>query len=413
MAKLKIYYDARHISKKSGDAPVKVAITHRSRNAYIELSIRLKPAQWDGTKVEKHPNKKSLNDTIRRKMAEYQTVLSKIEDTYDIDQMTANEIRDALVDGINPDRIKPQVNTVKAVFAQFNEHKSGRTKGLYECTERKVCAFASTGYDRLRFDDINVDWLHRFNEFLAKTAPAANARAIHMRNLRAVFNYAIDNEITNNYPFRRFKIKNEATRKRNFDVETLRTIFNADCLEPWQEKYRDLFKLTFMLIGINFVDLCNLQTVSGGRVEYIRAKTKKPYSIKMEPEVADIIAKYRGKSHLLNYLDTNKDYRCFYMNVCKGLRAIKNKLNEMPGFEIDTLTTYWARHSWATIAASLDIPKETIAAALGHSGHTVTDIYIEFDRSKIDVANRRVLNWVLYGYEGGYEPKAASEQRSE
>ena len=57
---------------------------------------------------------------------------------------------------------------------------------------------------------------------------------------------------------------------------------------------------------------------------------------------------------------------------------------------------YWARHSWATIAAELDIPKETIAAALGHSSSTVTDIYINFDRTKIDRANRQVLDYVLY-----------------
>ena len=58
---------------------------------------------------------------------------------------------------------------------------------------------------------------------------------------------------------------------------------------------------------------------------------------------------------------------------------------------------YKARHSWATIAAELEIPKETIAAALGHGGNTVTDIYIDFDRKKVDEANRRVLDWVLYG----------------
>ena len=412
MAKLKIYFDARHVSKKTEDAPLKVAVTHRSRNAYIELNIRLKPVQWDGTKVDKHPNKKALNDTIRRKMAEFQAILSKLEDTHDVDSMSANDIRDALVEGINPERIKPTENTVLNVFAQFMEHKSGRTKDLYECTERKVCAFVGKGADKLRYEQINVEWLHRFNDYLAKTAPSANARAIHMRNLRAVFNYAIDNEITTNYPFRRFKIKNEATRKRNFDVDTLRAIFNADNLEPWQEKYRDLFKLTFMLIGINFVDLCNLTEVRNGRVEYIRAKTKKPYSIKMEPEIAYIIAKYRGVSHLLNYLDSYKSYRHFYNNTCKGLRAVKEQVNKLPGIEIDTLTTYWARHSWATIAASLDIPKETIAAALGHSGHTVTDIYIEFDKRKVDVANRRVLNYVLYGYEGGYAPEEAVKEHS-
>jgi integrase len=61
------------------------------------------------------------------------------------------------------------------------------------------------------------------------------------------------------------------------------------------------------------------------------------------------------------------------------------------------ISTYWARHTWATIAASLDIPKETIAQALGHSSNTVTDIYIEFDQRKVDVANRKVLDWVIYG----------------
>lgn len=61
------------------------------------------------------------------------------------------------------------------------------------------------------------------------------------------------------------------------------------------------------------------------------------------------------------------------------------------------LTTYWARHTWVAIAASLDIPKDTIAAALGHGETTVTDIYIGFDQNKVDAANRKVLDWVLYG----------------
>ena len=62
------------------------------------------------------------------------------------------------------------------------------------------------------------------------------------------------------------------------------------------------------------------------------------------------------------------------------------------------MTTYWARHTWATIAAvDLDIPKDTIAHALGHGNNTVTDIYIDFDQRKVDKANRRVLDWVLYG----------------
>ena len=94
---------------------------------------------------------------------------------------------------------------------------------------------------------------------------------------------------------------------------------------------------------------------------------------------------------MLNFTDTYANYRHFYNNLCTGLREIRDQL------KLGELTTYWARHSWATIAASLDIPKETIAAALGHGGNTVTDIYIEFDKRKIDEANRKVLDWVLYG----------------
>ena len=407
MAKLKIFLDARHVSVKTSEAALKVAVSHLSKTAYIPLEISLKPSQWDakGCKVTQHPKRKSLNDAISAKLLEYKVVLSEVAEKYDLDTLSANELRDLLVDWKNSDKIRIDDNCVMSVFGRFMEHKTGRTRNLYECTEKKIRAFLGKEADRLRFEQVNVEWLHRFNDYLAQTAPSANSRSIHMRNFRAIFNYAIDNEITTNYPFRRFKIKGEPTRKRNFDVETLRAIFNADVLDSWMVRYRDLFKLTFMLIGINFVDLCNLKDVRNGRIEYVRAKTHKLYSIKLEPEIEAIIAKYRGDIHLLNYMDTYKDYRSFYMNTCTGLKAIRERLAEKNILNIDTLTTYWARHSWATIAASLDIPKETIAAALGHSSHTVTDIYIEFDYRKVDEANRRVLNWVLYGYEGGYAPQ--------
>ena len=407
MAKLKIFLDARHVSMQTSDAAFPLAVSHLSKTAYIPLEISLKPSQWDakGCKVTQHPKRKSLNDAISAKLLEYKVVLSEVAEKYDLDTLSANELRDLLVDWKNSDKIRIDDNCVMSVFGRFMEHKTGRTKNLYECTEKKIRSFLGKEADRLRFEQVNVEWLHRFNDYLAQTAPSANSRSIHMRNFRAIFNYAIDNEITTNYPFRRFKIKGEPTRKRNFDVETLRAIFNADVLDSWMVRYRDLFKLTFMLIGINFVDLCNLKDVRNGRIEYVRAKTHKLYSIKLEPEIEAIIAKYRGDIHLLNYMDTYKDYRSFYMNTCTGLKAIRERLAEKNILNIDTLTTYWARHSWATIAASLDIPKETIAAALGHSSHTVTDIYIEFDYRKVDEANRRVLNWVLYGYEGGYAPQ--------
>ena len=117
----------------------------------------------------------------------------------------------------------------------------------------------------------------------------------------------------------------------------------------------------------------------------------------------ELIEKYRGEKFLLNILDRYQDYKDFTKRMNKTLKEIGpmqrvgrgGKKERKPLFP--KISTYWSRHSWATIAASLDIPRDTIAHALGHGNNTVTDIYIDFDQSKVDEANRKVLDWVLYG----------------
>lgn len=131
-----------------------------------------------------------------------------------------------------------------------------------------------------------------------------NAYAIHLRNIRAVFNWAIDEEYTSNYPFRKFKIQSEVTRKRSLTVEQLRTLRDYPC-EDYQVRYRDMFMLMFYLIGINAADLflAKPDQVVNGRLEYKRAKTGRLYSVLIQPEAQEIINKYRGKKYLINIMD--------------------------------------------------------------------------------------------------------------
>lgn len=408
MASIKLYLDTRK-SKNNPDKQVqlKLAINHRSSTVYLLLGVALYPSQWDSKKlrIKDHPNKMHLNAFIGKKVTDAELAILKLSETVNIDTLSATELRAKLDTALNGEKVA-QVSANKSTedpnsfanwFKRFIEHKSGRTKGIYESTYKHLVAWLGEDkFKKLHFEDIKVAWLDDFCAHLSKTNKV-NTISIHMRNIRAVVNYAIDNEVTTYYAFRRYKIKNEATRKRNFDVDTLRRVFNVE-VEPWMERYRDMFKLTFMLIGINPVDLTNLKAVENGRVNYIRAKTHKPYSIKVEPEAQEIIDRYRGENQLLNMLDTAKAHKYFANRMAFGFRKIREVLNAQPGYkEIDTLSMYWARHSWATIAASLDIPKDTIAAALGHGSKTVTDIYIEFDMRKVDEANRKVLDWVLYG----------------
>lgn len=114
-----------------------------------------------------------------------------------------------------------------------------------------------------------------------------------------------------------------------------------------------------------------------------------------------IIDKFRGKGdYLLDIMDSYKNYKDFLHRMGTTLKQIGEverkglggKKNRKPLFP--DLSSYWSRHTWATIAASLDIPKETISASLGHGGNSVTDIYIKFDENKIDKANRKVIDYV-------------------
>jgi integrase len=162
------------------------------------------------------------------------------------------------------------------------------------------------------------------------------------------------------------------------------------------------------MIGINSVDLFKMPPLKSNRISYIRQKTDKERAsnvrrieFTLQPEAEEIIKKYAGKNYMLDVMDTYNNHVDFTHRMNLGLQ----KMGELKrvgrgGKKIITpafpgITSYWARHTWATLAAELEIPKETIGAALGHAGTSVTDIYINFDKKKIDEANRKVIDFIL------------------
>lgn len=404
MASIKLYLDARSV-KPGQPAPIKIAISQKGKTSLLPIGVKVLPQQWDkiNSKVVLHPRAKSLNSFIGIRFYEVQDILMQMR--VEIASMTAQEIKKMLnkklLNNNSNDEDEPKDLFIPYFESFIGLKTKNRTIEIYNHTLSKIKKFCPN-YESLRFTDINRNWLTNFDSFLSITSPARNARNIHLRNIRAVFNSAIDDEMTTSYPFRKFKIRPEATVKRSLTVDQLRTLFSFP-VEHHTEQYLDMFKLIFFLIGINIVDLCNLKEIRDGRIEYHRAKTNRLYSIKVEPEAIEIINKYKGENYLLNILDRYANYRDYAQRLNRNLKQIGPvKRVGLGGKKIysplfPNLTTYWARHSWATIAAKLDIPKETISAALGHEiGSSITSIYIDFDRSKVDRANRAVIDYVLY-----------------
>lgn len=414
MINVHFYLDTRAVAKGQA-APLKLDFCRKRSHALLSVGIRLLPSHWDAKAqrcVGDCQNKEQTNCFLLQRMARVSEILMKLTTSDALLGLSVVEVKNRVASELAPD-VGVENRLISRMRAYASLCKSKRTADIYLVTVKKVLAFDSRA-ESLTFESVSKDWLSRFDSWLASDeggCPSVNARSVHLRNIRAVFNDAIDNGITSWYPFRTFKVKNEATKKRAVSVEVLRSLFSFPV--TWQRQYVDAFKLSFCLIGINVVDLLALRAdqLVDGRLSYRRSKTGRLYDIKVEPEAAAIIEKYHGSlGRLVSWGENRKVYTTFTFQMCRGLKSIGTMVKEWrtddmgvyrevdvfrPAFPM--LSSYVARHSWATIAASLDVPKDVIAHALGHGGSSVTDIYIDFDMRKVDEANRRVLDWVFYG----------------
>lgn len=396
MATVKFYLDKRR-QKKDGTYPIKLNVFH-NKQIMIATQLSASEKEWNGNEYSvRAQNYKPRNIVARGIINKAETVIFTLEQQEKL-KSTADKALKKLIE----DAISSKVENQKTFLYYLDEFVSKKTnqgtKSIYTTTRNKIEEYDSY----CTFESMDKSWLENFETWMAKTMKV-NAYAIHLRNIRSVFNYAIDEEYTTLYPFRRFSIKKEETRKRSLTAEQLRLLRDYPC-EEYQIRYRDMFMLMFYLIGVNAADLFNAKhsALVNGRFEYKRAKTGKLYSIKVEPEAQAIIEKYKGKDYLLNIMDDYGNYKDFLHRMGIGLKQIGEterkglggKKSRNPLFP--DLSSYWARHTWATVAAELDVPKEVIAHALGHSwaNSTTTDIYIRFDMKKVDEANRKVIDYV-------------------
>jgi integrase len=380
--KISIILDARTINKE-GKHPIKFRFTQDNKSVYVATGMFAFEDEFS-TKTffsGKDKHHRRMNDMLSSELDRAEQLL------FDLEKKGSN---------VGPAKLKELFTNKKPSFNQYFESfiatKTGRTRELYQATLNKINEFAGT----VNFEDVGFAFLQSFDRYMQqdteeKKALKTNARGIHFRNIRAVYNQAINEDLVSLslYPFRKFRIKKETTQKRSISIEVLRKLFNYEGNEL-ENRSRDVAKLIFFLIGINVKDLVFLTKIENGRIEYRRFKTATPISIKVEPEALQLIEKYKGDDYLLKFAGCHSDYRTFNAKINLHLSEIAKKI------KISKITTYTLRHTWATLAAELEVPKETISAALGHGAKTVTDVYIKFDRKKIDEANRKVIDYVLF-----------------
>lgn len=389
MATLRLYLDTRS-KRADGTSAIRLAVNHHSQTAFISLGQYIKPDEWDKRlcKVRKRYDKDALNDFLLDRLSFYNRLLMQLQCKPDYrGNISATKLRGMLLAEANPNSSAP---TLKEMWGKYTSRDMRQsTKHNYKSTWSSISKFEKKA-DTITLEDINRDWVERFNLFLVNNNIANNTRTIKIRHIQSVFRYAIDNELTTNYPFRHIGLSMEETRKRDLTVEELRAVFSTEM--PEKKKWViDAFRIIFYLIGINLHDLFDLTAanVVNGRIEYVRLKTGRHYSIFIHPELQELMDRYRGEEKLFSFCERYSSIATMNFILNTNLHTVR-----------DGLTTYYARHTWATIAFKLGISKDTISLALGHSfGIRVTSTYINADLTRVDEANRKVLDYVLYGKE--------------
>lgn len=388
---LKIYLDARNKSQ-DGAFPIKISINKNRKAAYIATGIRVRPDEWNGHEVVKRRDRVQLNDYLDSLRLKLRDIVYDGRDAGRFIGMSAVEIKNELAREINGEPEKDTTPSFLSVYDKFAESRQAdRTKEIYRVTARKIRALVPKA-DRVKITDVDLDWLEAFDEMLVAKGNNGSTRNIDFRNIRAVLKHAKKHKLITDDPFEDFDMPETSSPDRALTIEQLQTLLNAE-VEPWEEKYRDFFLLSLLLIGMNTEDLLHQTKIEDGRITYNRSKTHKEISVKVEPEAQAILDKYRGKKFLLNVLDTYANTHNWTSKVDASLKAIA-KRNSLP-----EVTMYWARHTWATLVhADLGVDINTVADALGHQPpRKVTLIYIrKRDYSKVDEANRKFIDYILH-----------------
>jgi integrase/recombinase XerD len=253
----------------------------------------------------------------------------------------------------------------------------------------------------LSFIDITPGWLEKFEKWMQDRGKSKSTIGIYMRNIRVLFNIAIKkHKIKADYPFNEYKPKTASGRKMALSALQIRKIADYKTHDPKKQYYRDLFMFSFLANGMNLSDISRLRksNIVNGQIYFIREKTKgKAAQIEIKvpitKQMQNTIDKYSAKSighdaYIFNILQSDWEEKRKYNAIKQLIKMVNHYIKAIAkDLEIhEEISSYTARHSWATIAKNSGTSIEYIKEALGHSNVIVTESYL---KSFEDTTRRR------------------------
>lgn len=390
---------------KNGEAPLMVKITKNGKRSLKSLGISLNPKYWDFERDKPKsncPNRMVIVSIITNALQKYQTVQLGMEAK--CEDYTASEI---LNDAANrtahvtvEDFLTNHINLLR---------ENGKVGNSYAYLNLRTTLHNFYGKNlNILFNAIDVPFCNKFEAWMRKNKFEDTTMHYYFRTLRATYNKAIESKCANRErnPFIEYKLSRFSTKtqKRALSKEILMKFLNMDCSDK-SEKARlahDVFSFSYYCGGISLVDVANLtpNNIIDGRLIYERQKTHGMINLVMLDEAGAIIAKYVDYQIRAGYLFPILDSRVHITpmqkfnrvrKLCHQINKELHKLADELGIKED-VTTYVARHSFATVLKKSGVNIGIISQALGHQDIKTTQIYLsKFDDEQVDSAMKNLL----------------------
>ncbi len=271
-----------------------------------------------------------------------------------------------------------------------------RSSETYQATLNSFMSFRC-GVD-LTFDMIDSELMELYEAELQNRGLTRNTSSFYLRILRTNYKLAVEKGLTQDcHPFKRVYCGIDKTVKRSLSFAKIKQIKELDLsLTPSLDFARDMFLFSFCTRGMSFVDMAYLKKkdLKNGYLTYRRKKNGQLLTVEWTRQMQAIMDKYpiNPTQYLLPLIlredgSERRQYQNQMMKINRHLKEVAS-LIKLPV----SLSLYYSRHSWATIARGKDIPLSVISEALGHDSEITTQIYLDSIKSvEVDKANRKIL----------------------
>ncbi len=382
---------------KDGKYPVKIRVTFNRNHKYYSTGKNLSPEEWQKLPTTKSRTFSEVKTDIQNSFDKVKDVVQRLE--------TENSFS---FDALNSQLGKCVNDTINVAFrAKIKSLETDGRSGTQLFYNAALNSFEKFKGTNISFTDVTVDWLNQYEKFMLKDRSytvkeklvtekgrSYTTIGMYLRAIRTLMNEAKRAGIINQnqYPFGRDKkeIQTGSGRKLALTLARIKSIVDFSDENPTTDRYRDFWFFSYLCNGINFTDMFRLKysNIQNGEIVYLREKTKRTSKVKKEiratltPEMKAIIKKWgnpekANDQYIFPCLNGNESPMEAKVKLLELIRRTNKRLKVIgKALGIDNLSTYSARHSFATVLKRSGANIAYISESLGHADQKTTENYL-------------------------------------